>query len=60
MAAQEKFALQAPRPLTPRIVDEEPLVRSEAQLTRGILGLLGRRPKLLVGERQHRLYPATT
>ena len=57
MAAQEKFALQAPRPLTPRIVDEEPLVRSEAQLTRGILGLLGRRPKLLVGERQHRLYP---
>jgi two-component system LytT family response regulator len=30
---------------------------AEAQLTRGILRLLGRRPKLLVGERQHRLYP---
>lgn len=30
---------------------------AEAQLTRGILHLLGRRPKLLVGERQHRLYP---
>ena len=30
---------------------------AQAQLTRGILGLLGRRPKLLVGERQHRLYP---
>jgi two-component system LytT family response regulator len=24
---------------------------------RGIFGLLGRRPKILVGERQHRLYP---
>jgi two-component system, LytTR family, response regulator len=30
---------------------------AQAQLTRGILGLLGRRPKILVGERQHRLYP---
>jgi two-component system LytT family response regulator len=30
---------------------------AQAQLTRTILGLLGRRPKLLVGERQHRLYP---
>jgi two-component system, LytTR family, response regulator len=28
-----------------------------AQLTRGMLELLGRRPKILVGERQHRLYP---
>lgn len=30
---------------------------AESQLTRQILRLLGRRPKLLVGERQHRLYP---
>lgn len=30
---------------------------AQAQLTRTVLGLLGRRPKLLVGERQHRLYP---
>lgn len=30
---------------------------ARAQLTREILGLLGRRPKILVGERQHRLYP---
>ena len=30
---------------------------AEAQLTRQLLRLLGRRPKLLVGERQHRLYP---
>jgi DNA-binding LytR/AlgR family response regulator len=30
---------------------------AEARLTRGILGLLGRRPKILVGERLHRLYP---
>ena len=30
---------------------------AQAQLARGILELLGRRPKLLVGERQHRLYP---
>jgi two-component system, LytTR family, response regulator len=30
---------------------------AQAQLTRGILELLGRRPKILVGERQHRLYP---
>jgi two-component system LytT family response regulator len=30
---------------------------AQAQLTRGILGHLGRRPKILVGERQHRLYP---
>ena len=30
---------------------------AQAQLTRGILGLLSRRPKILVGERQHRLYP---
>jgi two-component system, LytTR family, response regulator len=30
---------------------------AQAQLIRGILGLLGRRPKILVGERQHRLYP---
>jgi two-component system, LytTR family, response regulator len=30
---------------------------AQAQLTREILGLLGRRPKILVGERQHRLYP---
>lgn len=29
----------------------------QAQLTQRILGLLGRRPKILVGERQHRLYP---
>jgi two-component system LytT family response regulator len=29
----------------------------QAQLTRGMLELLGRRPKILVGERQHRLYP---
>jgi len=29
----------------------------QARLIRGILGLLGRRPKILVGERQHRLYP---
>lgn len=28
-----------------------------AQLARGMLELLGRRPKILVGERQHRLYP---
>ena len=30
---------------------------AQARLMRGILGLLGRRPKILVGERQHRLYP---
>jgi two-component system, LytTR family, response regulator len=30
---------------------------ARAQLTRGMLELLGRRPKILVGERQHRLYP---
>jgi DNA-binding LytR/AlgR family response regulator len=30
---------------------------AQAQLTRGLFSLLGRRPKLLVGERQHRLYP---
>jgi len=30
---------------------------AQAQLTRGILELLGGRPKILVGERQHRLYP---
>jgi two-component system LytT family response regulator len=30
---------------------------AQAQWTRGILGLLGRRPNILVGERQHRLYP---
>ena len=30
---------------------------AQARLTLGILGLLGRRPKILVGERQHRLYP---
>jgi two-component system LytT family response regulator len=30
---------------------------AHAQLTRGFLELLGRRPKILVGERQHRLYP---
>lgn len=30
---------------------------AQAQLTRGMLELLGRRPKILVGERQHRLYP---
>ena len=30
---------------------------AQAQLTREILELLGRRPKILVGERQHRLYP---
>jgi two-component system LytT family response regulator len=29
----------------------------QAQLTKGVLELLGRRPKILVGERQHRLYP---
>jgi two-component system, LytTR family, response regulator len=28
-----------------------------AQLIRGMLELLGKRPKILVGERQHRLYP---
>jgi two-component system, LytTR family, response regulator len=30
---------------------------AQARLMRDILGLLGRRPKILVGERQHRLYP---
>jgi two-component system LytT family response regulator len=30
---------------------------AQAPLTRGMLELLGRRPKILVGERQHRLYP---
>jgi len=30
---------------------------AQARLIRGILGLLGRRSKILVGERQHRLYP---
>ncbi len=30
---------------------------AQAQWTRGLLELLGRRPKILVGERQHRLYP---
>jgi two-component system LytT family response regulator len=30
---------------------------AQAQLTRGMLELLGRRPKILVGERHHRLYP---
>jgi two-component system, LytTR family, response regulator len=30
---------------------------AQTQLTRGMLELLGRRPKILVGERQHRLYP---
>jgi DNA-binding LytR/AlgR family response regulator len=30
---------------------------AQARLMREILGLLGRRPKILVGERQHRLYP---
>ncbi len=30
---------------------------AQARLMRGILGILGRRPKILVGERQHRLYP---
>jgi len=30
---------------------------AQARFMRGILGLLGRRPKILVGERQHRLYP---
>jgi two-component system, LytTR family, response regulator len=30
---------------------------AQAQLTRGILQSLGRMPKILVGERQHRLYP---
>jgi two-component system, LytTR family, response regulator len=30
---------------------------AQAQLIRGMLELLGRRPKILVGERQHRLYP---
>src|SRR5882724_5572898 len=30
---------------------------AQARLMRGIHGLLGRRPKILVGERQHRLYP---
>ena len=30
---------------------------AQAQLTRGMLELMGRRPKILVGERQHRLYP---
>jgi two-component system, LytTR family, response regulator len=30
---------------------------AQAQLTRGMLELLGRLPKILVGERQHRLYP---
>lgn len=30
---------------------------AQARLMRGILGRLGRRPKILVGERQHRLYP---
>jgi two-component system LytT family response regulator len=30
---------------------------ARARSIRGILGLLGRRPKILVGERQHRLYP---
>jgi two-component system, LytTR family, response regulator len=30
---------------------------THAQLAQGMLELLGRRPKILVGERQHRLYP---
>jgi two-component system LytT family response regulator len=30
---------------------------AQAQLTRGMMEVLGRRPKILVGERQHRLYP---
>jgi two-component system, LytTR family, response regulator len=30
---------------------------AQAHWTRGMLELLGRRPKILVGERQHRLYP---
>jgi two-component system LytT family response regulator len=30
---------------------------ARADLTRSMLELLGRRPKILVGERQHRLYP---
>ena len=30
---------------------------AQARLMREILGLMGRRPKILVGERQHRLYP---
>jgi two-component system LytT family response regulator len=30
---------------------------AQAQLTREMLELLGRQPKILVGERQHRLYP---
>jgi DNA-binding LytR/AlgR family response regulator len=29
----------------------------QARLTRGNPGLMGRQPKILVGERQHRLYP---
>lgn len=37
-----------------RYILEQP---AQAQLTRGMLELLGRRPKILVGERQHRLYP---
>jgi two-component system, LytTR family, response regulator len=30
---------------------------AQAQLTRGMMEVLGRRPKILVGERQRRLYP---
>jgi two-component system LytT family response regulator len=30
---------------------------AQAQVTRGMLEVLGRRPKILVGEREHRLYP---
>ena len=30
---------------------------AQAQLTRAVLESLGKRPKILVGERQHRLYP---
>jgi two-component system, LytTR family, response regulator len=30
---------------------------AQARLARGMLELLGKRPKILVGERQHRLYP---
>ena len=48
MPVREKLALQNPRPLRLLIVDKEPSVRRE---------FLGKQPKLLVGERQHRLYP---
>ncbi|MEO9054963.1 MAG: response regulator transcription factor [Steroidobacteraceae bacterium] len=57
-AESGRAALDAAKSLSPDVMHHY-LVgeNAEAQITRLVLRLLARRPKLLVGERHHRLYP---